>query len=144
MADVLSLAEYLASLRKKRWQPGILDCGVFMADWVMHLTGRDPIADVRGTYSSRREYRAIVRSEGGLLMASASRLLAAGLCETERVKAGDVLVVNAPFAVRFGKILCRPVGAICVSENQRAVVTSDIGLVIAGRMSLPTLRAWTF
>jgi hypothetical protein len=48
----MTLSDYLDLLRSRRWQPGILDCGVFMADWVLQVCGRDPIADVRGSYTT--------------------------------------------------------------------------------------------
>jgi hypothetical protein len=81
MADVSGIADYLASSRKRRWQPGVLDCGVFMADWVVLLTGRDPIADVRGTYTSERQFLRIIRREGGFEASCAARLRAFGFRE---------------------------------------------------------------
>jgi hypothetical protein len=147
MADlpaVASLADYLASLRHRRWQPGVLDCGVFMADWVMALCGRDPIADVRGSYRSERGFLKILRAEGGFEKSCAARLEATGFRETAMPADGDVMTVLAPYARRRGKIQHRPTGAICVSAAMRAVITSDLGVVIAGEEALPMLRAWTF
>jgi hypothetical protein len=144
MADVsASLADYLASLRKRSWQPGILDCGVFMADWVVLVCGRDPIADVRGTYSTRRQFLRIVRREGEFEASCAARLAAVGYQETATPAQGDIMTVRAPYAVRRGKIQTRPTGAICVSDTMRAVITSDMGVVIAGNDRLPMLKAWT-
>src|SRR6266403_456887 len=101
MADVsAALADYLASLRQRRWQPGVLDCGVFMADWVMLLCGRDPIADVRGSYRSEKQFLRIVRREGGFEAACAARLARVGFSETEFPIAGDLMTVLAPFAQR--------------------------------------------
>ena len=57
----MTLAEYLRSMNKRRWKPGTLDCGVFMADWVRERMGVDPIADVRGTYDSERQFLRILR-----------------------------------------------------------------------------------
>jgi hypothetical protein len=139
-----SLADYLAGLRLRRWRPGELDCGVFMADWVRALTGRDPIADVRGTYRSERQFLRIVRREGGLETSCASRLEAVGFVETVVPRAGDLAVVLAPYAQRHGRIQRRPTGAILVSPAQRAVITSDMGIVIAGDDALPMRRAWTY
>lgn len=138
-----SLADYLAGLRLRRWRPGELDCGIFMADWVRALTGRDPIADVRGTYQSERQFLRIVRREGGFEASCAARLAAAGFVETATPASGDLMIVLAPYAVRRGKIQRRITGAIAVSAAQRAVITSDLGVVIAGDEGLPGLRAWT-
>lgn len=143
MADV-PLSDYLASFRNRKWQPGILDCGVFMADWVMKVCGRDPIADVRGMYSTERQFLRIVRSEGGFENACAVRLRAVGFREANSPMPGDIMTVMAPYAVRKGKVQTRPTGAICVSSAMRAVITSDIGVVIAGDDHLPMLKAWTF
>jgi hypothetical protein len=137
------LSDYLASLTKRKWQPGILDCGVFMADWVVKLCGCDPIADVRGTYSTERQFLRIVRREGGFENACAARLKAVGFRAVRSPSPGDILTVLAPYAVRHGKIQKRPTGAICVSETMRAVITSDLGVVIAGDDRLPKLNAWT-
>lgn len=141
MAD-LSLKAYLASLADRRWRPGALDCGVFMADWVRAVRGVDPIADVRGTYSSTREFNLILRREGGFAKSCADRLAAIGYVPTETPAAGDLAVVLAPFAIRKGKILRRPTGAICVSDRLRAVMTSDLGVVIADNSLLPLIRAY--
>lgn len=143
MADV-PLSDYLASLRNRKWQPGILDCVVFMADWVVMRCGRDPIADVRGTYSTERQFLRMVRREGGFEAGCASRLSVVGFEETATPTQGDIMTVLAPYAVRRGKVQTRPTGAICVSSAMRAVITSDIGVVIAGNDRLPMLKAWTF
>lgn len=140
----MTLADYFASLLRRRWQPGILDCGVFMADWVRELTGHDPIADVRGTYSTEKQFLRIVRAEGGFEASCAARLIAAGARETETPQAGNIMTVRAPYKVRRGKVMMRPTGAICAGPDAHAVMTSDLGLVIAGNDRLPMMKAWTF
>jgi hypothetical protein len=138
------LADYLAAVARRPFRPGALDCCVFMADWILAVTGCDPIADRRGTYSSNREYRKMLREEGGFVTACAARAAAIGLRETDEPKAGDPMLVSAPIAVRHGKILRFPTGSICVSESMRAVISADRGLVIARDDLLPTVKAWTF
>lgn len=137
------LADYLASLRKARWQPGLLDCGIFLADWAMLRGLRDPIADLRGTYANEKGFLRIIRREGGFIACCAARLTRVGMVETTRPVAGDLAAVLAPYAARRGQIQRRPTGAIMVSENRNAVVTSDMGLVIADAARLPIVRAWT-
>jgi hypothetical protein len=141
MADLPSLSDYLAAMAGRRWRPGVLDCGVFMADWVCAVTGIDPIADVRGSYTTERQFLRILRREGGFEQSCARRLAAVGYVETSRPGAGDIVTVLAPYAVRRGKIQQRPTGAIGVDQTRRAVMTSDLGLVIA---PLPTRRAFTY
>lgn len=142
MAD-LSLSDYLASLRHRRFAPGVLDCGIFMADWVMARCGRDPIADVRGRYGSEREFLKILRREGGFEASCVARLAAVGYRPTAYPESGDLMIVLAPYARRRGKIQRRPTGAICVSDTMRAIVTSDLGIVIADDERLTMLRAWS-
>ena len=115
-----------------------------MADWVLQLTGIDPIADVRGRYHSERQFRRILRKEGGFEQACADRLARAGFVETATPLAGDVVVVLAPYAQRRGVIQRRPTGAIAASDRMRAVATSDLGIVIADRSALPDVRAWHY
>jgi hypothetical protein len=137
-------AEYLASMRGRRWRPGTLDCGVFMADWVRERMGADPIADVRGTYNSERQFLRILRREGGFEASCAARLAAAGWRETMNPKSGDVILVMAPYAVRRGTTQRRPTGGLFAGLDMHAVITSDMGLVVAKGALLPLVKAWTF
>ena len=118
-----------------------MDCGVFMADWVVQVCGRDPIADVRGTYSSENEFDEILNREGGFIRSCSSRLYASGFRRTKNPNGGDISIVMAPSIIDGNKVF-RPTGSICVSCDMRAVVTSDRGLVISP--DLQTLKAWKF
>jgi hypothetical protein len=140
----LTLPDYLDEVARRPFKPGSLDCAIFMADWIMRVTGRDPIADKRGAYSTADQYRELLKAEGGIVKACHARALATGLHETDNPKAGDPMLVNAPIEVGERRVIRIPVGAICVSDAMRAVVTIDRGLVIAGADVLPTIRAWTF
>lgn len=137
----MTLAEYFASIQKRRWKVGTLDCSVFMADWVREVTGRDPIADVRGKYTTDKQMWKIVRAEGGFEVACAARLAAVGMRETNAPRPGDITMVSAPYAERRGKIQRRPTGAIYSHAGTSAVITSDMGLLFA---PLPVIKAWTF
>lgn len=53
---------------------GQSDCAMWCAGLVKRATGRDPAADLRGTYASRFEYRAIAIREGGLLAMARKRM----------------------------------------------------------------------
>jgi hypothetical protein len=130
------LALYLAAVRQRRWQPGVLDCCTFMADWLMRRGCADPMADRRGAYSNVRQFKRLIRGEGGLVQSCSARFAGIGLLPTHYPAAGAVALVLAPVAGGRG---ARPTGAICVSSELRAVVSPDIGLVIA---RLRTLSAW--
>lgn len=145
MADIsTALSQYLGSFSKQRWRPGTLDCGVFMADWVELVCGQDPIADVRGTYSSEAEFEQILEREMGFLRSCADRLRRVGFVRTRTPAAGDIAAVMAPYEIRNGEIVKRPTGAICVTDKLRAVITSDLGVVIAGGDALPLIRAFKY
>lgn len=138
------LSDYLASVARRPFKPGSLDCCIFMADWIRMVIGRDPIADRRGTYATTREYRKMLHQEGGFVVACDARAKTIGLRETAAPQVGDPMLVSAPVGVRHGKVLRFPTGSICVSDTMRAVVSSDRGLVIAHADYLPTVKAWTF
>lgn len=143
MAEIsTALKLYLTSLSKHRWRPGEMDCGVFMADWVRMVCGCDPIADVRGSYTTVEEFELILAAEGGFLRACAARLRRVGYQRTRMPSAGDIAAVMAP-SVLDGRVVMRPTGSICVSDRLRAVMTSDLGVVIAGEDALPLVRAFT-
>jgi hypothetical protein len=141
---VSMLPEYLDGVARRRFRPGELDCAIFMADWVVKMGHPDPIADVRGAYTTERQFVRMLHKEGGLIAACAARLAKIGMRETTIPSAGDLMCVAAPFAERRGKIQRRPTGAIAVSSTQWAVVTTDMGLVISSGAGLPMLMAWVF
>lgn len=138
------LPDYLAAVARRRFRPGELDCAIFMADWAVMMGRCDPIADVRGTYSTERQFRRILQREGGFIAACVARLLKIGMRETTTPAAGGLMCVSAPYAKRRDKIQRRPTGAVAVSSTQWAVVTSDLGLVISDGSGLPMLKAWSF
>jgi hypothetical protein len=109
-----------------------------MADWLMSLGYPDPMADRRGTYSDKLTFRRMLKSEGGIVVSCSKRFAAIGL-SVRIPKSGDVALVLTPFAIRHGRVLSRPAGAIAVSEKAAAVVTPDAGLVIS---RFPIVKAW--
>lgn len=132
------LADYLSEVTQRRWQPGTLDCCTFMADWLIRLGYPDPMADRRGSYASKREYQRMLACESGIVPSCTKRFALIGLRETCEPNVGDIALVMAPVVVGNGYVF-GTVGAICLSNVKRAVVTPDRGLVIA---DMPTLRAW--
>lgn len=53
---------------------GVRDCALDAADIWRAVTGFDPMADLRGTYSTRHGYRLLAMREGGLLAMAKRRL----------------------------------------------------------------------
>lgn len=137
------LADYLASISRRRWEIGSFDCSTFVADWLRQSGFDDPMADLRGTYRIKREYLALIRREGGFVAMVSKRMASIGFKETIAPIDGDPVIVNAPFKIKRGRILRHAVGAICVGGNRRAVVTSDMGLLITDVVNLPDIKAWS-
>lgn len=133
------LADYLAGLAHTRFAYGSCDCATLMANWLVRLGYADPMADRRGSYCKIEEYLEAVASEGGFKKSCRNRFASIGLIRTRSPAAGDVALVLAPIGIREGKIDKTATGALCVTETMRAVMTGDMGIVVA---PLPTIRAW--
>lgn len=136
----MTLSDYLSSVLRRRFAYGDLDCCTFMSDWLMNIGLRDPMADRRGSYCTKKEYRSAIRAEGGLVESCRNRFARIGLLENGVAAPGDVALVMVPIGVRrSGRVAWAATGAIAVSEKRRAVVTLD-GLAIA---PAHTLLIWT-
>lgn len=133
------LFEYLGEVSERRFGYGELDCCTFMADWLIRRGLPDAMADRRGTYATRTEYRRLIRGEGGLLASCRRRFAAIGLVQRAAAAPGDVCLVAAPVRANARRVLWAATGAIAVSDRWRAVVTADAGLVCS---ELKLLCAW--
>jgi hypothetical protein len=137
---MIALADYLDRAAGHRLRYGSHDCCTFMAGWLMALGCPDAMADRRGCYATRRDYKAALKAEGGILASCRVRFAAIGLVETDVPAAGDVALVLAPIGQRRdGRVVSAPVGAICADAAMRAIITSDQGLMA---WPLPTIAAW--
>ncbi|CAK0747374.1 putative NLPC_P60 domain-containing protein [Azospirillaceae bacterium] len=87
------LDAYLSDCRSKHFSWGQFDCVLFVADWIKHRTGRDPIADCRGRYQNDRgAYRTLYRATGRLQLVEAASVLLGPPLETPRLACrGDVV-----------------------------------------------------
>ena len=89
------LSQFLKAAAHRKVIEGQDDCMIWLADWVLLNTGKDPAEGWRGKYS-KKEARQAIAEAGGLLRV-ASRSMRA--CEMERVpaasvRAGDVGIVR--------------------------------------------------
>lgn len=55
-----SLGGYIQRTIEARWEWGVCDCTMWVADWVVSQTGIDPASALRGTYASEAEADALV------------------------------------------------------------------------------------
>jgi len=135
----MMLSDYLDQVAARGFAYGDLDCCTLMADWLTWRGLPDAMADRRASYASYRQYRALMRAEGGIVASCGRRFAAVGLSALTVPVAGDVCLVKAPVLVRRDRIWWGVTGAIAVSDRLRAVVTPDAGLVIA---ELDVVSAW--
>jgi hypothetical protein len=68
------------------------DCGLFAADAVLAMTGNDPAADLRGTYSSEEQANALI-SDG--MVSVADKRFGARI-RTNLAQVGDIGLVDTP------------------------------------------------
>lgn len=62
-----TLLAFFVAHERKPWQPGHVDCCMFLASWAIWLGHRDPAQHLRGAYSTDEGYRAIVASAGSVV-----------------------------------------------------------------------------
>ncbi len=70
---VVRLALFTEERRKTPYAWGTNDCVTFSADAVWAITGEDPIADIRGTWSDEEGAQAVLEAQGGLIAACDAR-----------------------------------------------------------------------
>lgn len=71
------LRSLLAARARQPFVWGRADCWLLAADAVLAVTGRDPAADVRATYTDRRAAARLLRHHGGWAQVLADRVGAA-------------------------------------------------------------------
>lgn len=113
------LDRFLAQRRHQRFQWGVQDCCLFVADAVRELYGVDPAEGLRG-YRSERGAARIVRQLGGVAGIGASRFGAA--CEVLQAQVGDVLLVHT--GSRDSLALC--VGAHWLAPGAAGLVAGPL------------------
>lgn len=108
MADVLmhDTAAYLDAVSRRPWKIGGgadgwsgQDCTLYIADWSIIRTGKDPADDLRGTYATEDEATAIIERAGGYVPLMMARMFDAGWGSVKEASDGDVAVVS----VRLGQ-----------------------------------------
>lgn len=90
------------------------DCTTFSASWVDQVSGIDPAADLRGTYSTAKDANAIVATSGGIVALIGGRIEPLGWYRSKSPVDGDIGIVEAVSgvdgilkhipAIRFGPL----------------------------------------
>lgn len=60
------LYDFLEEVREQPFAWGSRDCALTACDWIKALTGIDPAADLRGTYSTALGAARVMKERGGL------------------------------------------------------------------------------
>ncbi len=109
------LRDWLEGSHRFRWGgQGGDDCLMFCASWVAHVTGTDPVAEFRGTYSTAEEAAALIASHGGIIALVDTVAARSGIKRTRDPRNGDIGIIRAPSsldgemaeigAIRFGPL----------------------------------------
>lgn len=77
------------------WQPGVVDCCMAPADWVVARGYRDPAADLRETYHTESECHQIIARAGGLIKVMTGRLRKVRWFEADDVEDGALGVIGS-------------------------------------------------
>lgn len=128
------LGAYLEQAGQRAVVLGEHDCMLFPGGWLLELTGRDPAAEWRGSYSTPLEAAQIVASEGGMagLMGKGAESIGAYRVPPNEAPLGAVGVVMAPTETGMAET-----GAI--RSGVGWAVLSDTGVTVA---PLQALAAW--
>jgi hypothetical protein len=90
-----TLSDFFRAYERKPWQPGHVDCCLFVAAWSIWLGHPDPALDWRGSYDSDQGFREIISKAGGvvpLFERCAARIRAR---RVQRASVGDVAVIGS-------------------------------------------------
>lgn len=114
-----ALALYLRKAAGVPFELGINDCGMFVGDWVLHCTGIDPCAALRGTYRTHEEKQQLLEhTRLGKIMRVCA--MTHGFPETDNPRRGDV------GSFMFGTKLAIGIftGTAWAGKNERGVFVS--------------------
>lgn len=122
-------SDFIEETRSEPFRWGVNDCALWCASAVQSVTGIDPAADLRSTYSSRFECHQIIKNAGGLTAVVSPRMDRVGLRELEENQDGVAILQLRQ------KRLC---GLIV---DGRAVVRMETGLRIVDQYTI--VRGWS-
>lgn len=101
-----TLSDFFRAHERKPWQPGQVDCCLFVADWALWLGRSDPAEGWRGSYDTEDGFRAIINAAGGLVPLFEGCAAKVRAKRVQCAAAGDVAVIGSPNNIgkQFGAI----------------------------------------
>lgn len=140
MSDWPMILAALIEAERRPFAWGRHDCCTFAADCVLAITGRDPLADLRGQWRTRTQALALLKRLGGLQQAVTDRL-GPPLPNALLAQRGDIVLIAAPDEARpgFDQAL-----ALCTGQLLLGPAARGLGRVHLARPSggTPALAAW--
>lgn len=115
------LAEFTTGRRRQPYAWGTNDCVTFAADAVEAVTGTDPLAELRGAWTSESEAMTVLEAQGGLIAAMDARFLRKA---KEFAQRGDLVLVKDANG--------QPSLAVCVGKDAVAPGEDEMLLVPMG------------
>lgn len=113
---------------------GWRDCAMWAADGAFAATGRDPAADLRGTYYAPRQAARVMQAAGGLAALASARIGPA--ITPEQALDGDVALIPPQYAC--GRLSTD--GALAIFWRRAIIAQGERSLVVL-RADV-ALRAW--
>lgn len=113
------------------------DCHTVCASWALQLTGIDPAAQFRGTYSDADGARAIVDDAGGSVPLIAAQILPLGFKRVQNPQSGDIGVVVAPsgFTDDFARVGAIRFGPTWACLGTAGMVAKPLQMIACWRFS---------
>ena len=114
------LVEVITAAEKRPFNWGTHDCVTFASDVALAITGRDPIADLRGRWDSIWSAHRKLVEMGGLTAAVSSRI-GMPLNSPRSAGRGDVVLTDEGFlgvVVSMHAVAPKPMGLLRVEMNR--------------------------
>ncbi|MDX0251144.1 hypothetical protein GOC31_20825 [Sinorhizobium meliloti] len=120
-----TLAEFLRAYGEKPWQPGKVDCCLFLAAWAVWLGYPDPARHLRGAYDGEEGFREIIEKSGSVtvLVGSCASLIRGR--RLQRPICGAIGVIGSATNIH------RQFGAIHDGERWQVRLKNGIGPMTA-------------
>lgn len=128
------LAAFLDEAMRARFSPGVFDCLLFPANWLVSCGRPDPAIAYRGRYQTELGWRRLASRAGGLGVLVEREMAAGGFVPTSAAVAGDVGLVEVTTPAGAG-----PAGAIFTGAGW-TVLRRGGGLTCG---PYPVLNAWS-
>lgn len=114
------LQAFIDSRSAMEFSRGLNDCCLFAADWVLACTGRDPAAQWRDVYKTKRAAVAVLRGVGGMETLGEKVIVEAGFRRATVPVVGSVGVIELPGVGRICAIFSGTMWVAMAKSGVRA------------------------